>query len=127
MGSISDALKDKVNSKKEAANQYIADIDKYQQGVEDLKKAKKLFEESSSTMNGLILETDGVFQGDAATQFCLKLTQYNNIIKELPLLLEIRIKSFEKRINSLKFQKGWSDFWGGFYSGLMNTFKFFGL
>lgn len=127
MGSISDALKDRVNSKNEAANQYKADIDKFKQGIEDLKKARKLFEESGSTMDGLILETDGVFQGDAATQFCIKLSQYNTIIKTMPSLMDLRIKSFEKRIRSLERQKGWSEFWGGVYSGLMDTFKFFGL
>ena len=127
MGSISDSLNNLINSKKSEANQYKADIAKYQQGVGDLEKAKKLFEESYKKMCSLIYETDGVFQGDAATQFCLKLTTYNNAVKDMPPIMERRIQAFKKRINELERQKGWCEFWTGVYTGLMSTFKFFNL
>ena len=127
MGLISNLLNNKVNSKKKEAFQYNADINKCINSIADLKKAKQLFEESGSKMDGLILETDGVFQGDAAIQFCNNLTQYNKVVKEMPYLIDQRIKSLEKRISSLKNQRGWSEFWGNMYEGLMSPFRFFGL
>ena len=126
MGIFSDGLNSQIQSNKEKMNQYEADLEKYQQAVEDAKKAKDLFRQSASNMNKMILETDGVFQGSAATMFAGKLTIYNKSVKAMVSIMEKRIKAFEKRISEIEGQKKWCNVWTNIMSGLMSSLKFLG-
>ena len=123
MGFITDLLNNQIKRSNDSLNQYNADLNKYRQGIEDAKKAKKLFEESATKMDSLILETDGVFQGAAATQFCLKLSNYNKAIKKMPAIMDKRIKAFERRISELEGQKRWCEIWSGFLNGFLTAIK----
>lgn len=123
MGFITDLLNNQIKRSNDSLNQYNADLNKYRQGIEDAKKAKKLFEESATKMDSLILETDGVFQGAAATQFCLKLSKYNKAIKKMPAIMDKRIKAFERRISELEGQKRWCEIWSGFLNGFLTAIK----
>lgn len=127
MGIFSDGLSKQIDCNKAAMNQYEADLEKYQQAVEDAKKAKGLFEQSAANMDNLILETDGVFQGSAATMFANKLMTYNKSVKAMVSIMEKRIKAFEKRISEIDGQKSWCNTWTNILSGLMSTLKFLGL
>ena len=127
MGIITDGLNSQIQSNKEKMNQYTADQEKYRQAIVDAKKAKEIFQTSGKTMDSLILETDGVFQGVAATAFAAKLTQYNDAVKWMASVMDSRVSYFEKRIKEIESQKFWCNVWTNILTGWMNSLKIISL
>ena len=123
MGLITNFLNDQIERSNNSINQYNADLEKYQQAISDANKAKAIFQKTASNMDRYIFETDGVFQGDAATMFAQKLTNYKLAVRGMGSVMENRVKTFEKRIKEIEGQRRWCEMWNNICSNLLNSIK----
>ena len=124
MGLFSDIYTGKIGKKEEEIKKINADIDKYQQGIEDAKKARKYFEQTQKDMEKLVEDTTLYFNGESAPKFRMRLLDYGSFCYQRAEDMKITVKNYKKRI--AKFEEDKAKFQNDInkYQSVLNVLQF---